>query len=63
MLIGAGVNSISFHQNYARVKIKASDVRLALGFSIGGVCAAYKNGIWFDYNYFYPTFLGRAGLQ
>ncbi|MBC6310289.1 hypothetical protein HCJ66_12140 [Listeria sp. FSL L7-1582] len=39
LLRGAGVNSITFHWNYARIKIKASSVSdaVALGFIIGGI--------------------------
>lgn len=39
MVRGAGVNSISFHWNYARIKINASNLRLGLsaGFGIAGV--------------------------
>ncbi|WP_430535381.1 hypothetical protein [Listeria rocourtiae] len=44
LLRGAGVNSVTFHWNYARIKIKASSLKaaLAIGFTISSVNVSSK---------------------
>ncbi|EAE6687546.1 hypothetical protein BG028_14855 [Listeria monocytogenes] len=56
LLRGAGVNSIKFHWNYARVKISKSTLKnIGTGMTLGG--------IWFDYNYFSNLLLTGYGWQ